>query len=209
MGKSSTEIRQDIDRTRHDMEATVDALGYKLDVKQRAKGKVSSLAAKPKAAVMRVRDSVTGAVSDAGDTVGDASGSFSAAVSEASSRAASTVSEHVPDPSAIADTTRSVVSSAGERTSQLASTARQNPVALALGGVAVGVLAGLAVPRTRVEDEKLGPLSDQVKETVIETGQDAIEHGKEVVQTTAEAAIETAKDETATHAKQLTSEHSI
>lgn len=34
--------------------------------------------------------------------------------------------------------------------------AQENPLGLALGGVAVGVLAGMLVPSTRIEDEKLG-----------------------------------------------------
>ena len=35
--------------------------------------------------------------------------------------------------------------------------AQENPLGLAIGSVAVGFLAGLLIPTTRVEDEKLGP----------------------------------------------------
>src|SRR5215210_7534336 len=45
-----------------------------------------------------------------------------------------------------------------------AGVAQENPIGLALGAVAVGFVAGLAVSSTRVEDERLGPVADQVKE---------------------------------------------
>ena len=53
---------------------------------------------------------------------------------------------------------------------QAVGVAQENPLGLAVGAVAVGFLAGMLIPRTRVEDEKLGPMADQVKEQVKETG---------------------------------------
>ena len=47
---------------------------------------------------------------------------------------------------------------------------KQNPIGLAIGGAAVGFIAGLILPTTRIEDEKLGEASDQVIERVKETG---------------------------------------
>ena len=44
--------------------------------------------------------------------------------------------------------------------------AQENPLGLAIGAAAVGFLAGMLVPSTRVEDERLGPVADQVKEVV-------------------------------------------
>ena len=67
--------------------------------------------------------------------------------------------------------------------------AQENPIGLAIGSVAVGFVAGMLVPTTRVEDEKLGPVADQVKERVKETGQEAVERGKEAVQDVAESAV--------------------
>ena len=58
---------------------------------------------------------------------------------------------------------------------RVAGVAQENPLGLALGGVAVGFLAGMVVPSTRVEDERLGPVADQVKEKARETGQEAVE----------------------------------
>jgi len=123
MGEDPNAIRADIERTRADMGDTVDALGYKADVKSRAKDRIS-------------------------DT---------------------------------------------------ASVAQENPLGLAIGGVAVGFLAGILVPSSRVEDEKLGPMADQVKDQAKETGQEALERGKHV----AEQAVETAKEEGQKQAQEM------
>jgi gas vesicle protein len=84
-----------------------------------------------------------------------------------------------------------------------AGVAQENPMGLALGSIAVGFLAGMLAPATRVENEKLGDLSDQVKETVKETAQEAADRGKEVAQQAAESAKETAQESGQQHAQEL------
>ena len=64
--------------------------------------------------------------------------------------------------------------------------AQENPLGLAVGSIAIGFLAGMLIPSTRVENEKLGPVADQVKDQVKETGQEALERGKQVAQEVAE-----------------------
>jgi hypothetical protein len=81
--------------------------------------------------------------------------------------------------------------------------AQSNPLGLALGSVAVGVVAGLLLPSTKIEDEKLGPMADQVKEKVAETGQQALDHGKQVAQDVADSAKETAKESGQQHAQEV------
>jgi hypothetical protein len=81
--------------------------------------------------------------------------------------------------------------------------AQENPIGLALGAVAVGFVAGLLVPATRVEDEKLGEVSDQVIEKAKETGEEAMERGKEVAQQATQSAKETAQQSGQEHAEQL------
>jgi len=68
--------------------------------------------------------------------------------------------------------------------------AEENPIGLALGGAAAGFLVGMMIPSTRIEDERVGPIADQVKEQAIETGQEAIERGKDVAGQAAETAKE-------------------
>jgi gas vesicle protein len=144
MGEDPEAIRADIERTRAEMGDTVDALGYKADVKSRTKEKISG-----------TKDRLTGKVSDV-----------------------------TPD---------------GRQVKHAAGVAQENPLGLAIGGVAVGFIAGLLVPSSRVEDEKIGPMADQVKDQLKETGQEAMERGKDVAQQAAETAKEAGRE----HAQQL------
>jgi hypothetical protein len=86
---------------------------------------------------------------------------------------------------------------------RVAGIAQENPLGLAIGAVDVGFLAGLVVPSTRVEDERLGPVADQVKDTVRETGQEALARGKQVAQQAADSAAETARERGQQHGQDL------
>jgi Protein of unknown function (DUF3618) len=85
---------------------------------------------------------------------------------------------------------------------QAVGVAQENPLGLAIGGLAAGFLAGMMLPSTRMEDEKVGPIADQMKETAAETGQEALERGREVAGQVAEQAVEGAK-EVGEHAKEV------
>jgi hypothetical protein len=113
-------------------------------------------------------------------------------VKEKVSGVGSSVSESTPDSG---DMKRGARRAAG--------LAQENPLGLALGAVAVGFVGGLLIPSTRVEDEKLGPMADQVKDKAKETGQEAVERGKEVVQQSAQSAKETAQEAGREHAEGL------
>ena len=144
MGEDPNAIRADIERTRAEMGDTVEALGYKADVKSRARDRITD-----------TKDRITGKVSDV-----------------------------TPD---------------GRQVKRAAGVAQENPLGLALGGVAVGFIAGMLAPSSRLEDEKIGPMADQVKDQIKETGQEAMERGKEVAQ----QAAETAKEAGQQHAEEL------
>jgi ElaB/YqjD/DUF883 family membrane-anchored ribosome-binding protein len=77
--------------------------------------------------------------------------------------------------------------------------AKENPIGLVIGAIGVGFVAGLLIPATRVENERIGPMADQVKEQAKETGQEAIERGKHV----AEQAAQTVKDEGQKQAQEM------
>jgi len=81
--------------------------------------------------------------------------------------------------------------------------AETNPLGLAIGAVAIGFLAGLAVPATRIENERLGPAADELKAKAMDLGQDALEHGKQVATDVAQAAKETAQESGQEHAAEL------
>jgi Protein of unknown function (DUF3618) len=172
MGQDPDAIRQDIAQTRAEMGETVEAIGYKADVPSRAK---ETVAEKADAARSRVREgtrrakqAVVGSTSGAGDAV---------------SQTASRVGDAAPSGGQVRQQTR-----------RAAGLAQENPLGLAIGAAAVGFLAGLAVPTTRVEDERLGPVADQVKEKAKETGQEALQRGKEVAQEASQTAVQTAKE---------------
>jgi len=95
---------------------------------------------------------------------------------------------------------RGQVKQAGRRAAGMA---KENPLGLAIGAAALGFLAGLAVPSTRVEDEKLGPVADQVKDRVKETSQEALDRGTQVAQEVASTAADTAKEQTQEHGQDL------
>ena len=159
MGKDPSEIREEIEQTRGEMGETVDALGYKADVKTRAKENISGK-----------RDRLKERISGAG----------------------SQVSDSTPD----ADQMK-------QGAKRAAGVAQENPIGLALGSVAVGFVAGMVVPSTRVEDEKIGPMADQVKDRAKETGQEALDRGKEVAQEAAQSAKETAQESGQKQAEEL------
>ena len=159
MGKGPGEIREEIEQTREEMGDTVEALGYKADVKTRAK---ENIAGKRD----RLKERITGTGSRVGDATPDA--------------------EEVK-----------------QGAKQAAGIAQENPLGLALGSVAVGFVAGLLIPSTRVEHEKIGPVADQVKERAKEAGQEALERGKEVAQDAAQSVKETAQHSGQQHAEDL------
>ena len=77
---------------------------------------------------------------------------------------------------------------------QGAGMAKENPLGLAIGAVAVGFIAGLLVPSTSIENEKIGPMADQVKEQVKETAQVAVDQAQAATQAVKETGQEHAQE---------------
>jgi hypothetical protein len=181
MGQDPAAIRQDIAQTRTEMSETVEAVGDKADVPSRAKeavsDKVENVKSKVSNTATRAKQAVVGTASKAGD---------------AASGTAARVGEATPSGGDVKQKTRKV-----------AGLAKENPLGLAIGAAAIGFLAGLAMPSTRVEDERLGPVADQVKDRVKETGQEALDRGKQVAQEVASTAADTAKEQTQEHGQDL------
>ena len=118
-----------------------------------------------------VKGRIKGSVGDAKDAVADRARSV-----------VSTVTDAAPD-------TRDL-----ERGARKVGLSKQNPLGLAIGGAAVGFLAGLLMPTTRLEDEKLGPVSDELKDRATEAGSEALERGKHIAEETLESAKQAAAD---------------
>lgn len=90
-----------------------------------------------------------------------------------------------------------------ERASRAARAVRDDPIGLAAGAAALGVLAGLALPSTRVEDERMGAISDEVRTQAREAGEEALERGREVAGEAARSAAETARNRGSEEARAL------
>lgn len=157
MGQDPSAIREEIEQTRAQMGDTVDAIGYKTDVKSRAKESVQDK-------VSGVRERITG------------------------------VKESTPSTGDVKQGARKAVG-----------VAESNPLGLGVAALAGGFLIGMLLPSTKVEDEKLGPMSTQLKEQAKETASEAVDHGKQVAQEVASSAAETAKESTQQHAEEIRS----
>jgi ElaB/YqjD/DUF883 family membrane-anchored ribosome-binding protein len=130
VGEEPDRLRAEIEQTRAEMSETVDALGYKADVKTRAKENLRDKRESAKEAIVGVKDT----------------------------------------------------DQLKRRARRAQSVAQENPIGLAVGSVAVGFIAGMLTPATRMEDEKMGTVADDVKGRMKETGQEVLEQGKQVAQ---------------------------
>jgi len=83
----------------------------------------------------------------------------------------------------------------GEQVGRVKDTAERNPMGLAVGAAAVGFVAGLLIPSTRIENERMGEMSDRVVEAAKETAGDAVERGKQVAQDAAETVKESGSEQ--------------
>lgn len=121
--------------------------------------------------------------------IGDKKDALSAKVSGASAKAG----ELTPDGQEVK-----------RRAGALKRTAERNPLGLAIAGAAVGFVAGVVVPSTRIEDERIGPMSDELKSSVTEAGQEALERGKVVAEEVGATAVETARESGREQTEELT-----
>jgi hypothetical protein len=81
----------------------------------------------------------------------------------------------------------------------------QNPLGLAIAGAAAGFIVGTLIPSTRLEDEKVGQLSDQVGEKAKEAGQEALDRGKDVAHEALDSAQQTVQERGGGQAQELAS----
>jgi gas vesicle protein len=183
MGEDPRQIRREIEETRGRMTETVEAIGYRADVKTRTKD-----------AIVDRKDAV---MSKAGGIVDRVVG----AAPELHMPSTPDVSMpgFVPDGEQLRDGAQHVKQGAR----QAVSVAQANPLGLGIGAVAVGFLVGMALPSTQAEDLRLGDLSDQLKEQAKQVGQEALDHGKQVAQDAAHSAGDAVQQSGQEHGEQL------
>ena len=179
MGQDPREIRAEIERTRARMGDTAEALAYKADVPARMRDAVDDR-------VETVRGTVNDVVGSVRSTVTQTSDKLGAALDEARRRAGDV---ELPDVD-VRDAARRSVGMVAE-----------NPLGLALGALALGFLAGLMLPATGIERERIGPLRDDLLDRAQTAGNDAIVHGRAIVEETVQAVTASAQDSARAHAR--------
>ncbi len=231
MGKDSSEIRREIEETRARMGDTVEALSYKADVPNRVKDAVNDKVETVKGTigdvVSNVKDALGGASDKVGTALGGAKQKAGSTWSDTTDKLGGTVGG-VSDKlggvtgklgdvtGKLGDVTGGITDKLGGVTDKLPSTgdvtgaakrgvgiALENPLGLAIGAAAVGFLAGLMMPVTDYERDTIGPIRDDLVDKAQQMGSDVLEHGKAVLQETAQAALSTAQQSAQTHGQQV------
>jgi hypothetical protein len=210
---------------------TVEALSYKADVPNRVKDAVNDKVETVKGTIGDVVGNVKDALSGASDKVGTAlggakqkAGSTWSDTTDAVGGTVGGVSDKLGGVTGkLGDVTHGVTGKLGSVTGKLGGVtdklpsgsdvtgaakrgvglALENPLGLAIGAAAVGFLAGLMMPVTDYERDTIGPIRDDLVDKAQHMGSDVLEHGKAVLQETAQAAFSTAQQSAQTHGQQV------
>jgi hypothetical protein len=138
-----------------------------------AKDSVASTTSTVGEKVGSAKESVASTASTMGDKMSSARESVSSGAGSASETAGSavgTVKEHMP-----------TTDDARQGVQRVASVAKANPMALAIGALVLGAAAGIALPKTRVEEEKVAPVAENLREQGVEKATQAVQQGREVI----------------------------
>ena len=197
------ELRQQIDESRENLGAAVGALAYKADVKNRGKEVLED----KKEAVMEKVDELKSKVSGGGEGPGIAEkvkgtlpsgGELKAKVPDADALKQKMPAGVSDAAGKIADKTpsREDVKVKAQGAAQAAS---EHPFAVAVGAAAAGLAAGLAVPETELERQKLKPHAQQARADVTERVQQTVEQVKSSAHDAAKTAADAIKQQGQQH----------
>jgi uncharacterized protein YjbJ (UPF0337 family) len=187
MGKSTQELRRDIEHTREDLGETLDAIGDRVSpgrIVERRKARVRHAVSSMRASVMGTAESATGGAPRVAQQVGEAAGT--------------------------------VADSARQAPQQIVRQTQGNPLAAGLVAFGVGLVVASLIPPSKAEQEaagalqdKLEPLKDralqsarEVKDEVQDAAQEAAGH----VKATAGQAAADVRDDAQSAATQVTEE---
>lgn len=215
MGQTAGEIRYDIEQTRSRMSATIDAIGYRLDIPARMRYRFSHImhdvggvfTGKPEhgnggepgiiakgeemvgSALQAAQSGVTGMagaveerLSGIGQTVQSGLSEIKESVVDRMTSGSSDV--YGTGRGTETSTTEQVRDTATGTWRRMGSFARDNALALSLGALAVGVIAGVFIPRSRIEQERIAPLAGELKHKAVETGEKVLHKGQQMVEET-------------------------
>jgi ElaB/YqjD/DUF883 family membrane-anchored ribosome-binding protein len=190
MGPGSDEvddIRQQIEESRENLGNALGALAYKADVKNRGKEAIDD----KKEAIMEKVDDLKSKLPGTGEGEGSMGETIKSKLPDGDA-----IKSKVPDADAIKAKLPSGVSDAAGRigdatpskddvkrkAQDVAGSASDHPVAVIAGAAAAGLVAGLALPETDLEREKVAPTAQNVRAEVQGRAQEAFEHAKSAAQ---------------------------
>ena len=209
MGSGSDEvdeIRQQIEESRENLGAAVGALAYKADVKNRGKEAIDD----KKEAIMEKVEALKSKVT------GDGEGSIGETV-KAKLPSGEDVKAKLPDRADVSEKVDAMKSKLPDSVTDAAPSAEDlkrkaqdaagathdHPLAVTAGAAAAGLVAGLALPETDLEREKLGPTARQVREQVQGSAQDVIEHARQAARQAVAGAADAVQNKGQEHGGKL------
>ena len=157
--------------------------GY--DYEEESEGRLSAAKDKVKDVAGSAKDAVSGAADRVGERVGDA---------------ADWTKEHALDLGHKTKDQAYALKGKAKRQVRRArmgfwQTLEENPLMVGAATLALGVIAGLAIPSTEKEDELMGETRDHLFEEVKEAGEQALEKGKHVAEAVADKVKEEARNQ--------------
>jgi ElaB/YqjD/DUF883 family membrane-anchored ribosome-binding protein len=134
--------------------------------------------------VQRTKENVQGRIDDARDAVGDR-------VSDVRDK--------------LSDARDTLASNLGSMRANIGNVnPLENPVAMLIGGLAIGFLIGMVLPVTQFESERIGPMTDDMKDRMRQAGSEVMRRGSEVIKETIEASKEAATNSLREQARDFT-----
>jgi ElaB/YqjD/DUF883 family membrane-anchored ribosome-binding protein len=163
-------------------------------------GSAGEVAGRAGGRVTETAEAVKERAGRAAETVKDQASRAAGAVREQATHAASAVREQTAQAAGAVRDQASRVRAQARHTARRASgefdrLLHEQPLAVGLGAMAVGVLAGLLLPATRREDEVMGELRDRKLDRAREAARETLEKGRRVARTAVESAARTAREE--------------
>jgi hypothetical protein len=216
VGETAGEIRYDIGQTRARMSATIDAIGYRLDLPARMRYRFSHIVHDVSGAITGRPDGGNGgepgllAMGEQGvnsmlqaaqggvaGMVGAVQGGLTS-VGQTVQTGLTDIKESVVDTMTSArDTTMAGGTDMTQQMQQqmqemrdtamgtwrrIGGFAKDNALALGLGAFAVGIIAGMFIPRSKIEQERIAPLATEIKQKAVDTGEKAMQKGQQMAQ---------------------------
>jgi ElaB/YqjD/DUF883 family membrane-anchored ribosome-binding protein len=199
------EIRQQIDESRENLGVAVGALAYKADVKNRGKEALED----KKEAIMEKANELKSKLPGGGDSEGGIGETIKSKLPSGEN-----VSDKVEAlKSKMPDSVGEAASRAGDKmpssddvkakAQEAAATAGEHPIATAAGAAAAGLVAGLALPETDLERQKLAPAAQDARAQAQAAARDAVQQAKAVAKDVASSAAEAVKQAGQQHGGKL------